>query len=67
MTTSLSEIRFTEREIRIIRETADDIRREARREKPRLIRICNLSDRVSVTIGRAERRSAKMKKSGAQQ
>lgn len=56
MATSLSDIRFTEREIRTIRETADAIRREARRETPRRLRISNLCDRLSLTVVKAERR-----------
>ena len=59
MAISLSDIRFTEREIRTIRETAEAIRKEARREPPRRLRISNLCDRISFTVGKAERRKVK--------
>lgn len=55
----LSDVRFTEREIRIIKDTVDAIRREARRERPRPVRISNLGDRISFTVAHAERRSMK--------
>jgi hypothetical protein len=56
MPTCLSDIRFTEREIRTVRETVDAIRKEARRETPRPVRISNLCDRISLTVVKAERR-----------
>ena len=59
MATFLSDVRFTEREIRTIRDTADAIRKEARRETPRRNRISNLCDRISFTVGKAQRRSVK--------
>ena len=59
MATCLSDVRFTEREIRTIRDTADAIRKEARRETPRRLRISNLCDRISLTVAKAQRRSVK--------
>lgn len=59
MKISLSDVRFTEREIRTIRETAEAIRKENRRESPRRLRISNLCDRISFTIAHAERRTMK--------
>jgi len=53
----LSDLRFTEREIRTIRDTVDAIRKEARRETPRPVRVSNLCDRLSLTIVKAERRA----------
>ena len=61
MATCLSDIRFTEREIRTIRETVDAIRKEARRDTPRPVRVSNLCDRLSLTIVKAERRTLKCK------
>ena len=61
MRTCLSDIRFTEREIRTIKDTVDAIRREARRERPRPVRISNLGDRLSVIVTHAERRKLKCK------
>jgi hypothetical protein len=61
MATSLSDVRFTEREIRTIRDTLDRVRREARQESPRRLRISNLCDRVLVIVAKAERRTNKMK------
>ena len=58
---SLSDIRFTEREIRTIREAVDAIRKEARRDTPRPVRVSNLCDRLSLTIRNAERRTLKCK------
>lgn len=52
----LSKARFTEREIRAIRQAVDAVRREARRETPRPVRISNLCDRISLTVTKAERR-----------
>ena len=60
MATCLSKLQFTEREIRTIRETVEAIRKEARRDTPRPVRVSNLCDRLSLTIVKAERRS-KMK------
>ena len=57
MAGSLSNIRFTEREIRTIRDTINAIRKEARRETPRPVRVSNLCDRLSLTIKNAERRT----------
>jgi hypothetical protein len=57
---SLSDIRFTEREVRTVRETVDKIRKENRKESPRRLRISNLCDRLSFTIANAERRTSKM-------
>ena len=57
MATCLSDIRFTEREIRTIREAVDAIRREARRDTPRPVRVSNLCDRLSLTVRNAERRA----------
>ena len=59
MAISLSDVRFTEREIRTIRETAEAIRKENRRESPRRLRISNLSERISLTIKNAQRRTLK--------
>jgi hypothetical protein len=59
MATCLSDIRFTEREIRTVRDTVDAIRKEARRETPRPVRISNLCDRISLVIKNAERRTRK--------
>ena len=59
MRISLSDVRFTEREIRTVKDTIDAIRKETRRERPRPVRIFNLCNRVSFTIGNAERRSMK--------
>ena len=59
MRISLSDVRFTEREIRTIRETTEAIRKENRRESPRRLRISNLCDRISFTIAHAERRTMK--------
>ena len=56
MATCLSNIRFTEREIRTVRNTVDAIRKEARRETRRPVRISNLCDRLSLTVVKAERR-----------
>ena len=56
MPTCLSDVRFTEREIRTIRDTAEAIRKEARREPPRRLRIANLCDRLSLTVSKAQRR-----------
>ena len=61
MTTCLSKLRFTEREIRNVRDTVDAIRKEARRETPRPVRISNLCDRISLTVRNAERRTLKCK------
>ena len=52
MATCLSDTRFTEREIRTIRDAAKAIREEARRETPRRIRIFNLCDREKLKGGR---------------
>ena len=60
MAISLSDIRFTEREVRTIRETVDKIRKENRKESPRWLRISTLCDRLSFTIANAERRTSKM-------
>jgi hypothetical protein len=57
MAGSLSNIRFTEREVRTIRETVNAIRKEAWRETPRPVRVSNLCDRLSLTIVKAERRT----------
>ena len=57
--TSLSDIRFTEREIRTIRDTVAAIRKETRRETPRYVRISNLCDRISLTVIKAERMALK--------
>jgi hypothetical protein len=59
MATCLSDLRFTEREIRTIRDDIAAIRKEARRETPRPVRISNLCDRISLTVVKAERRSLK--------
>ena len=59
MATCLSDIRFTEREIRTIREAVDAIRKETRRDTPRPVRVSNLCDRLSFTIVKAERRTMK--------
>jgi hypothetical protein len=59
MATCLSDIRFTEREIRTVRDTVDAIRKESRRETPRPVRISNLCDRLSLTVKNAERRTRK--------
>ncbi len=59
MAGSLSNIRFTEREVRTIRETVNAIRKEARRDAPRPVRVSNLCDRLSLTIVKAERRTKK--------
>ena len=59
MATCLSDIRFTEREIRTIREAVDSIRKETRRDTPRPVRVSNLCDRLSLTIVKAERRTKK--------
>ena len=59
MPTCLSDTRFTEREIRTIRDTADAIRKESRRQAPRTVRISNLCDRLSLTVAKAERRKLK--------
>lgn len=59
MAISLSDTRFTEREIRTIRTAASQIYLEARKEKPRKIRISNLCDRISATVTKAERRTLK--------
>ena len=56
MATCLSKLQFTEREIRTIRETVEAIRKEARRDTPRPVRVSNLCDRLSLTIVKAERR-----------
>jgi len=59
MPTCLSKLRFTEREIRTIREAVDAIRKETRRDTPRPVRVSNLCDRLSLTIVKAERRTKK--------
>ena len=59
MKTCLSDTRFTEREIRTVKDTLDAIRRETRRERPRPIRISNLCNRISLTVANAERRKVK--------
>ena len=59
MATCLSKLQFTEREIRTIREAVDAIRKEARRDTPRPVRVSNLCDRLSLTIVKAERRAKK--------
>lgn len=56
MATSLSDLRFTEREIRTVRETLASIRKETRKDNPSRVRISNLCDRISLTIAKAERR-----------
>jgi hypothetical protein len=61
MATCLSDIRFTEREIRTIREAVDAIRKEARRDTPRPVRVSNLCDRVSLAVRNAERRTLRCK------
>ena len=57
MATCLSDIQFTEREIRTIREAVDAIRKEARRDTPRPVRVSNLCDRLSLIVKNAERRT----------
>lgn len=59
MPTCLSDTRFTEREIRTVREAVDAIRKEARSERPRRLRISNLCDRISLAVAKAERRKVK--------
>ena len=59
MPTCLAKLQFTEREIRTIREAVDAIRKEARRDTPRPVRVSNLCDRLSFTIVKAERRTMK--------
>jgi hypothetical protein len=59
MAGSLSNIRFTEREVRTIRETVNAIRKEARRDAPRPVRVSNLCDRLSLIVKNAERRKVK--------
>ena len=61
MATCLSKLQFTEREIRTIREAVEAIRKEARRDTPRPVRVSNLCDRLSLTIVKAERRTLKCK------
>lgn len=59
MATCLSDLRFTEREVRTVREAVAAIRKEARRDAPRPVRISNLCDRISLAVVKAERRSMK--------
>ena len=61
MRISLSDIRFTEREIRTVRDAVDAIRKEARRDTPRPVRISNLCDRISLAVAKAERRTMRCK------
>lgn len=59
MPTCLSDIRLTEREIRTIREAADAVRREIRKASPSRDRVVNLCNRISLAVGKAEKRTLK--------
>lgn len=47
---------ITDREAETILEVVNQIRLESRKPKPRMIRISNLADRVTVVINRSKRR-----------
>lgn len=61
----LSDTRFTEREIRAVRDAVAAVRRELRKESPNKVRVSNLCDRISLAVANAERRTMKWKTKNA--
>ena len=47
---------ITDREAEIILDTLNQIRSESRKEKPRMLRMINLADKVTVIINKSKRR-----------